>query len=116
MPRPIRLIQVHQFSAAPRTNDVKAAALRRARFALTAKGHTQHHHLPYHGGRVTETSIMDRKVDSGELDLSVAAAAALQLAVRLAVFPDPMIALSEEIVERDIGRSLHGGYDADVVL
>lgn len=54
---------------------------------------------------------MDRKVDSGKLDLGAAGPAALQLAVSLAVFHDPMIALGEEIVERDIGWSLHSGYD-----
>ena len=50
---------------------------------------------------------MDRKVDSGKLDLGAAGPAALQLAV----FHHPMIAQGEEIVERDIGRSLHSSYD-----
>ena len=54
---------------------------------------------------------MNRKIDSGKFDLGAARPAALQLAVRLAVFIDPMVALGEEIVERDIRRSLHGGCD-----
>jgi hypothetical protein len=53
---------------------------------------------------------MDRKVDSGKLDLGAAGPAALQVAVSLAVFHDPMIALGEEIIERDIGWSLHSSY------
>jgi hypothetical protein len=106
MPRPIRLIQVHQLSTAPRTDDIKAAALCRMRFALSAIRHTQHH-IPYHSARVTEAPIMDRKVDSGKLDLGAAGPAAVQLAV----FHHPMIAQGEEIVERDIGRSLHSSYD-----
>ena len=115
MPRPVRLIQFQQLSTAPRTDDMKAAAFRRVRFACSAIRYTQHH-SPYRPVRVTGAPIMDRKIDSCKLNLGAAGPAAGRLAVSLAMFPCPTIALGKEVVERDIGWSLHSGYDLQPLI